>query len=110
MCTWNAVGGNKLKKHPVMQQRTSKKNKNKFTKQYLDGAIGRTGVKAPGGPVDACDQCCVSHINLGHGFQRAVPHGEGVQLAGDVPRPHLTVAVAHAQQVRVELGMEESSV
>lgn len=86
------------------------KKKKKCTKQYLDGAIGRTGVKAPGGPVDAGDQCRVSHVNLGHGFQRAVPHGEGVQLAGDVPRPHLAVAVAHAQQVRVELGMEESSV
>lgn len=30
MCTCNTVGGNKLKKHPVMQQRTSKKKKKKM--------------------------------------------------------------------------------
>lgn len=54
--------------------------------------------------MDAGDQRCVSHVNLGHGFQRAVPHGEGVQLPGDVTSPHLTVTVAHAQQVRAELG------
>lgn len=53
--------------------------------------------------MDSSDQRRVSHVNPGHGFQRAVPHGEGVQLAADVPRPHLTVAVAHAQQVRAEL-------
>lgn len=110
MCTCNTISVNMLRKNLQSGSWIDVKRKKKTcNKRYLDGAIGRAGVKAPRGPVDAGDQCRVSHVSLGRGFQRAVPHGEGMQLAGDVPRPHLTVTVAHAQQVRAELRTKHKS-
>lgn len=55
--------------------------------------------------MDAGDQGCVSHIKLGQRFQCPALHGERVYLAGVGSSPHLTVTVAHGQQVGVQLGM-----
>lgn len=72
---------------------------------HLDGAVRGAGVQGPRGLVDARDQRGVSHVKLRHGPEDAGAHREGVQHAPVVPRPHLTAAVAHGQQIGAQLEL-----